>query len=992
MADESKPSPASDGTASGRPNFPKMEEDMAAYWKKKNIFERSVEERPESKEFVFYDGPPFATGLPHYGHLLQSVIKDVVPRYMTMQGYRVTRRWGWDCHGLPVENLIEKELNLKTKRDLEAYGIEGFIKACNVSVFQYVGEWGKYIDRLGRWVDMEHAYRTMDDSYIESVWWVFSELVKKGYVYKDRRVSLYCPRCATPLSNFEVQMGDSYADHEDPAITIRFAVKDREKSYLLAWTTTPWTLPANVALAVNPELMYVTVKVRETGEMLTFAEARMNDVLKQYYPLEDPSERAEHSCPSFEILERHTGEELEGVAYEPLYSFIPIEQPHRVVTAEYVSADDGTGIVHIAPAFGEDDMQTAKAHELPVIETVDETGHFIDAVTPWAGMDVKEANNPVMEDLESRGLLYRRETAKHSVPVCWRCSTLLIYRAQPAWFVNVTKLKPKMLETAKRINWHPPHFKDGRFGKGLQTAPDWNISRTRYWGAPLPVWDCDLCGKRTVIGSIAELRERASKGSFPAVLDLHRPGIDAVELSCDCGGVMHRTPEVFDCWFESGSMPYASVHYPFEHKERFDSHYPSDFIGEAQDQTRGWFYSLHVLATALVGKPAFKDAIVTGFVMAEDGKKMSKSLKNYPDPWEVLTTYGADALRVYFLQSPVIEGEQMNFSTRELDEVSRRLLSTLWNVVTFYQTYAGSDSVELAKPRSAHVLDRWLHARLHSLTRDITRAYDGYELTRAVRPLRGFVDDLSTWWLRRSRDRIRGGDAYDRMDALKTLREVLLDFSALMAPAAPFLSDRIYLDMGGPKASVHLERWPKWDERLIDEKLLQDMAWVRSAAASGLEQRAAAKMPVRQALASAKVHMKDVSDARRLSGKQDLLDLIRDELNVETVTVQSDDEAETVRVELDTVLTPELREKGLARELVRRFMNLRKTTGLKPQDRIRAFASVKDGELRDTLDRLSSVLAGEIKAEVLRVSDELPETAKAEAFKLDGKDIEIAIE
>jgi isoleucyl-tRNA synthetase len=969
-----------------------MEEEMAAYWKKKNIFERSVQERPESKEFVFYDGPPFATGLPHYGNLLQSVIKDVVPRYKTMQGYRVARRWGWDCHGLPVENLVEKDLQLKTKRDLEAYGIEEFTKACSLSVFQYVKEWGQYIERLGRWVDMEHAYRTMDDSYIESVWWVFSELVKKGFVYKDRRVSLYCPRCATPLSNFEISMGDSYADHEDPAITIKFAVKDREKSYLLAWTTTPWTLPANVALAVHPELVYVTVKIQETGEMLTFAEARINDVLKQFYPLEDPADTSEHVCPPFEILERHTGEELEGVEYVPLYTFLPTDKPHRVVAAGYVTAEDGTGIVHIAPAFGEDDMQTAKKHELPVLETVDETGHFIDTVTPWAGMEIKEANDPIMEDLASRGLLYRRETVKHSVPICWRCETLLFYRAQPAWFVNVTKLKPKMLETAKRINWHPAHFKAGRFGKGLETAPDWNISRTRYWGAPLPVWICDLCEERTVIGSIAELRERAMPGSFPVHLDMHRPGIDAVELSCTCGGVMHRTPEVFDCWFESGSMPYAAEHYPFEHKERFDSHYPSDFIGEAQDQTRGWFYALHVLATALMGKPAFKDAIVTGMIMAEDGKKMSKSLKNYQDPLEVLSTYGADALRVYLLQSPVVEGEQLSFSTRELDEVSRRVLSTLWNVVTFYQTYAGNESVELAKPRSAHVLDRWLYARLHELIRDVTRAYDGYELTRAVRPLRLFVDDLSTWWLRRSRDRIRSGDAYDRMDALKTLREVLLDFSALMAPAAPFLADRIYLDMGGSKASVHLERWPKWDERLIDEKLLKDMEWVRAAATSGQEQRAVAKMPVRQALASAKVLMKDSADAARLSGKPDLLGLLRDELNVESVTVQSDDDAETVHVELDTMLTPELKEKGLARELVRRFMNLRKTTGLKPQDRIRAFVSVSDKGLRGTLDRLSSALAGEIKADALSVGKALPVGVKAETFKLDGKEVEIAIE
>ncbi|OGL73468.1 hypothetical protein A3E39_02815 [Candidatus Uhrbacteria bacterium RIFCSPHIGHO2_12_FULL_60_25] len=986
MADET-------GQAGGRPNFPKMEEEMAAYWEKKNIFERSVEERPEGKTFVFYDGPPFATGTPHYGHILQSVIKDVIPRYKTMQGFRVPRRWGWDCHGLPVEILVEKELNLATKREVEAFGIEGFTNACRLSVFQYVKEWSRYIARLGRWVDMEHAYRTVDDDYIESVWWVFAELVKKGHIYKDRRVSLYCPRCATPLSNFEVSMGNSYVDHEDPAVTVKFKVKGKEKSYLLAWTTTPWTLPSNVALAVHPKLVYVTVKIRDTGETLTFAEERINDVLREYFPLEDPHHADEHHHPPFQILERHTGDELEGIEYEPLYTFIPTPgYAHHVVTAGYVSAEDGTGIVHTAPAFGEEDMLTAKAHNLPVLETVDESGAFVPNVTPWAGMDIREANAPIQEDLASRGLLYRKETVQHSVPICWRCSTLLIYRAQPAWFVNVTKLKNKLMETGKRITWHPSHFKEGRFGKGLETAPDWNISRSRYWGAPIPVWECELCAERVVISSIADLKKRATPESFPATLDLHRPGIDKVTLICPCGGVMRRVPDVFDCWFESGSMPYAAEHYPFEHKDRFDKNFPADFIGEAQDQTRGWFYTLHVLSTALMGKPAFKDVIVTGFILAEDGKKMSKSLKNYPDPWDILTQYGADALRTYLLSSSVIESDSLNFSTRELDEVSRKLLSTLWNVVTFYQTYVGDETVELAKPRSAHVLDRWLYARLHALTRDVTKAYEGYELTRAVRPLRGFVEDLSTWWLRRSRERIKGADAYDRKDALKTLREVLLDLACLMAPATPFIADRIYLDMGGSKASVHLERWPKADERLIDERLLADMNWIRAACAAGQEQRAVTKIPVRQALAGATVLVKDPTDVGRLGAKSDLLDLIRDELNVERISVQAGKDIETVAVELDTRLTPELKEKGMQRELVRRFMALRKTKGLQLGDRVTAYVAVRDQGTRDLFDRFVPAITSDIKADRLSVGSELPGSLEGVSFMLDGRDVEIAIQ
>ncbi len=991
MADDVMPKEAQPRSA--QPDFPKMEEEMAAYWEKKNIFERSIEERPEKKTFVFYDGPPFATGLPHYGHLLQSVVKDAIPRYKTMQGYRVPRRWGWDCHGLPVENLIEKELKLTSKRDIEAFGIEGFTNACKLSVFRYTQEWQRYVKRLGRWVDTEHAYQTMSPEYIESVWWVFAELYTKKLVYKDRRVSLYCTRCATPLSNFEVSMGNSYVEHDDPAIKVKFRSKENPKRFFLAWTTTPWTLPANVALAVHPDLNYVTVRLAESGEELVFAEARLNEVLSQYFPLEDPRQSQMKGAMPFEVLTRHKGSELEGMEYEPLYSFLPAENAYRVVTAEYVSAADGTGIVHTAPAFGEEDMQSGKAHGLPVLETLDVEGRFIPEITPWAGMFYRDANDVVMEELESRGLLYRKKTVKHSVPVCWRCSTLLIYRAQPAWFVDVTKLKPKLKSAAERITWHPEHFKDGRFGKGLETAPDWNISRTRYWGAPIPVWECDLCDERTVIGSYEELRKEAGASATAAILDPHRPAIDLITIPCSCGGVRHRVPEVFDCWFESGAMPYAAVHHPFG-DERLQDVFPADFIGEAQDQTRGWFYVLHVLAVALTGKPAFKDVIVTGLIMAEDGKKMSKSLKNYPDPWDVLTKYGADALRLYLLASPVIEADQLNFSERELDETRRKVLAILWNVATFYKTYAGNAEVAIAKPRSAHALDRWILARLHATIRDVTGAYERYELVRAVRPIRGFIDDLSTWWLRRSRDRMReGADADDRLDALKTLREVLLDLMALMAPATPFMADQLYLDLGGSKASVHLEKWPKEDERLIDEGLLADMTTVRAAATAGLEQRAATKIPVRQALASATVFLKDGQAAKRLQDRADLSALLADELNVESVLWQGETEAiETnVRVALDTVLTPALKEKGMARELVRRFMALRKERGLQPGDRIRAAIGVADPQLRAIVERIAPACAGDIKADALTVNATLPPGSNGVEFMLDGNPVTLEI-
>ncbi|MFA5129793.1 MAG: isoleucine--tRNA ligase [Patescibacteria group bacterium] len=969
---------------SGRPDFPKMEEEILSYWEKKEIFQRSIDERPENKPFVFYDGPPFATGLPHHGHLLQSIVKDAVPRFKTMQGFRVERKWGWDCHGLPVESLIEKENKLTSKDEVCAFGIQKFTDTCRSSVMRYVTEWKQYINRLGRWVDMENAYRTLDDGYIESVWWVFAELVKKKLIYKDRRVSLYSPKRATPIANFEVSMDNAYVDHEDPAITIKFKVANEEKTYFLAWTTTPWTLPSNVALAVHPDLVYVRARVHATGETYIFAESRMNDVFREFYPLGGDED---DSLMPFEVLDRHRGEELEGMAYEPLFTFFPIENGHRVIMEQYVSDADGTGIVHIAPAYGEEDFLAAKSHKLPFIESLDDQGRFLEDVAPWAGTFYADANQPIVEDLESRKLLYRCVTISHSVPIDPRSKDLLIYRAQSAWFVDVTKLKSKLLDTAKKIHWFPEHMKEGRFGKGLETSPDWCISRTRYWGAPLPVWECESCPHRTIISSLKELREQSTPSSFPENLDVHRPAIDEVVFACpDCTGVMRRVPEVFDCWFESGSMPYASMHYPFENKEKFEKSFPADFIGEAQDQTRGWFRVLHIIATGLMGKPAFKNVIVTGMVLNEEGKKMSKRDKNYADPLEVIQAYGADALRVYLLSSPIVSGEQLNFNVKEIDDIVRKFLNILWNVSIFYKTYAGDERVEIAKPRSSHVLDRWLAARLHAMIRDVTAAYERYDLAEAVRPLRDFTDDLSTWWLRRSRDRMRGNHAYDRMDALKTLREVMLDFSMLIAPAAPFIAERIYMDMEGLKASVHLEKWPKEDPRLIDERLLEDMAWVRNVASAGLEQRAIVKMPIRQALAKATIRMKDGVRIAHISQKQELLALLREELNVEAIAFEAA-HVEGLEVVLDTEITPELRAKGLSRELVRHIMARRKAIGLEPQDLIDASVVIEDDELRNIISSMSADIAPHVKARSLNIL----ETGDGEELLIDGKAVRIHI-
>ncbi len=968
------PAPSSDK----QPLFPSIEEGVSAHWEAEKIFERSVNERPADKGFTFYDGPPFATGLPHYGHLLQSAIKDAVPRYWTMQGYRVPRKWGWDCHGLPIENIIEKELKLGSKREIEAHGIDKFNAACRTAIFAYEKEWGRYINRLGRWVEFDDSYKTMDNSYIESVWWVFSELYKKEHIYKGLRVSLYCPRCSTPISNFEVAMGNSYIDREDPAIYVKFAITgdlaaiDGKKAFFLAWTTTPWTLPANTGLSVHPTLSYVAVSRPGTEEVLILAEARVKDV----FPGEEVTVHA-----------RWTGAELEDKTYEALYSYLPVEgNGFRVVAGEHVTATDGTGIVHTAPAFGEEDLQIGVAKQLPILQTLTDEGVFVSACGPLGGLTTKEANPFVIDDLTRRGLLFKEEKITHSVAICWRCDTHLLYKAQPAWFVNVTKLKPAMLKTADKINWHPDHFKEGRFGRGLHTAPDWNISRSRYWGSPIPVWECGSCEKRTVIGSIDELKKLAKPETWPAEFDAHRPFIDNIILSCSCGGEQKRIPEVFDCWFESGSMPVASVHYPFENKKWFDQHFPADFIGEAHDQTRGWFYTLHVLSTALFDKPAFKDVIVTGLILAEDGKKMSKKLKNYPDPWMVLTNYGADALRYYLLSSPVVEADSLNFSERDLQSVVRGFLNLLWNVKTFYETYAKNDRIEITMPRSAHVLDRWLFSRFNQLLGDVTKAMDGYQLAVAARPLKAFVDDLSTWWLRRSRERFKSEQEYERMDALRTLKEILEEFSKVIAPFMPFIAERIYLDIGGQKSSVHLEMWPKVQDRYINDKLMQDMDWVRQMVSKGQEARNVSKIPVRQALAKVTLFVRSAEELPRLAHQADLLSLIRDELNVETVVLsQAPTDATEDTVELDTVITPELRKKGLRRELVRQLMAYRKELRLSPSDTVRFGYETQNEELKQLIQEGAAELAKDVRASELVSTTGLSEPSAMRAEVGEGE-------
>jgi len=964
--------------------FAEMEEKTLDFWDKGNFFERSVNERPEDKQFVFYDGPPFATGLPHYGNLLAGLLKDVFPRYKTMRGFRVRRVWGWDCHGLPIEHMIEKELGINSKDEIEKLGIEKFCHACRDSVLRYAEEWKKIVRRVGRWIDMDNAYKTMDNSYIESVWWVFSELHKKELVYKDLRVSYYCPRCATPLSNSEVVVGDNYQDVEDPAITVKFKLKHEPSTYLLAWTTTPWTLPANVALAIDPEMNYLKVRLKDNNEIYIFAESRKNEVLEDIvYPIEEDEEEMK-----VEFMGIIKGKRMLGWEYEPLYDFIePDKKAHYVIAGDFVTDDEGTGIVHVATGFGEVDMEAARVNDLPIIITVDEEARFLPEVKPWAGKFVKDADEGIMDDLKKRSILFKREKYVHSYPHCWRCSTPLIYKAQPAWYVNVTELRPKLLKTNENISWYPEHMKHGRFGKALEMSPDWCISRTRYWGAPMPVWECESCGIREVVGSLAELKEKADY--FDEKMDLHRPHIDEVKIKCGCGGIMNRIPEVFDCWFESGSMPYGQVHYPFENKKWFDNNFPADFIAEGQDQTRGWFNKLHVLATALFNKNAYNNVMVNGIVLAEDGKKMSKSLKNYPDPWRMFDAYGVDAMRYYFFTSPVVEAENLNFTERHVAEIERKLIMLFWNVYKFYDLYT-KDLKKIPDVDSDNILDRWILAKLEDLVDNVTKLMDEYQLVRAGRPLIEFVDDLSTWYVRRSRDRFKGGEAEDREKAIATLHRVLVRFSLVLAPFTPFISEEVWQRTTRRKDdSVHLETWPEAEKKIIDSKLLEQMKILREVVSWALEARAEAGIPVRQVLASVTIKFKDKKLAEMMDD-EDYKKLIGDELNVERVNFAFGAKEDEFEVELDTNITPGLKKKGMYREFVRRINSLRKAAGLTIGDSIVVYYETKD----KISEEVFSEFSGELKNDTLanEVVSGKKDVEHFDEFKADGKVVWVGIE
>ena len=1077
----------------------KKEEEILAFWQEHDIFKKTLEKDAPKGNFVFFDGPPFATGTPHYGHILAGTIKDVIPRYQTMQGKRVLRRWGWDCHGLPIENLIEKELGFKIKKDIEAFGVEKFNVAARNVVLKYADEWKKIIPRMGRWVDMDNDYRTMDTTYTESVWWSFKTLFDKGLVYKGFKTMQLCPRCETTLSNFEVNQG--YKDITDISVYVTFQLDGEENTYMLAWTTTPWTLPGNAALAVNKETAYV--KAKKDGKYLILAKELAEKVLKTEY----------------EIVDEFQGEALLGKSYKPVFDYYNInELEHRengwkIYHGDFVTAVDGTGVVHIAPAFGEDDMNLGKEHKVPFIQHVATDGTFKKEVTDFAGHYVKPIEDSQKGDVEvikylaAHGVLFAKEKIIHSYPHCWRCNTPLLNYATSSWFVDVTKLKNRLIEINADVSWTPSEIGAGRFGKGLEGAPDWAVSRSRYWGAPLPVWE-DESGKPTVIGSIAELKnaigrrntyvvmrhgeseanaqgERISAKNveenpltplgreqvlakanklkddgvdviitspflrtretaelvaekigydksaivvdprireiqtgdsegmpwneyiFDFVLgkqpegkenmtdvfsrvmeffydidaryegkrilvvshggplnlalfgaeglslreiqkhyfdngrlmhtaevlpcdfvalphnetfeiDLHRPYIDDVVLHGENGEILRRVPEVFDTWYDSGSMPFAQQHYPFENKDLFEQKnsplFPADFIAEGLDQTRGWFYTLLVLGAGLFDKSPYEHVIVNGLVLAEDGRKMSKSLKNYPDPSMIVDRYGADAMRYYLISSPIVKAEDLNFSEKGVDEVYKKIVQKLYNVLSFYEMYP----VEVEGKKTETVLDTWICSRLYQLIEEVTESLELYSLDKASRPIMDFVEDLSTWYVRRSRDRFKSSDPNVAYTAAYYTAFVLRELSKIIAPFMPFIAEDIYKRVGGEKESVHLDVWPTAGK--INEEVVSVMKQARDIVSSALELRQKAGMKVRQPLSSLSV---------TLNIPPDIQEIIRDEVNVKTIILDAKE------IALDTTLTTELKEEGIARDIVRAIQDGRKKENLLPSQAVK---------------------------------------------------------
>ena len=925
------------------------EKDLVQQWKKNKTFEKSVAQRPVDNSYVFYDGPPFISGVPHHGTLLSSIVKDAVPRYQAMKGKHVERVWGWDCHGLPAERFSEKKLGLSSRQDVLDYGLEKYIVATREYMTQTAADWENVIDRVGRWVDFKGAYKTMDKDYMESVWWAFKTLYEKGKIYEGERVLMYCTLDGTPLSKAEVTMdAGAYQDVTDPSVFVKFRLDGG--ATLLAWTTTPWTLPANTAVAVNKDFVYAEVEL--DGEKFILAKELLDRVLvdEKKQPL------------NYKVVRELTGESLVGMSYQPLLGIDRGQGAHKVWHADYVSADDGTGIVHLAPAYGEEDFVLAQEKGIPVVHVIDENGFYTEG--DWRGANVWEINKQIAKDLKERGVVWKIDYIRHSYPHCHRCGTRLMYRAHPSWFMDIANQRTDMLEKNGNIDWFPEHVKYGRFAKTVEQAPDWNLSRDRFWATAMPVWKSES-GKVRVVGSYAELKEL----SGVELEDYHRPWIDDVTFEIN-GETYTRIDKVMDCWFESGSMPFAQFHYPFENKEKFEANFPGDFIVEYVGQVRAWFYYLHAVNVGLFGENAFKNVIVTGNVAGNDGRKMSKSYGNFTPPEELMDKFSADSLRFLLLSSPLLNGEDFALQDKEVGDVARKL-SMIWNMYDFFTMYAEVDGWEfdgeLKDPLDDcnNPLDLWIISRLHQLIAAVEKNMDRYDIPNAMAPILPFIDDASNWYVRRSRRRFwKSGDDTDKNNAYRTLHYVLVRLAEVLAPFTPFLAEELYQKLTGGE-SVHLLDWPTAGR--VNELVVRDMETVRDYVNQALAIRAKEKLKIRQPLASITVPT--------LGEFVDFADILTEELNVKAVKQGSE-------LAFDLTITPELKREGLMREVIRHVQNARKQAGLSVDDHIALDLATDGEELAKAITEHEAVIMAETLADARTAADVYMTTVVVEGENL----------